>query len=161
MKRVLIALALFLFFAEYAEAQSRRFTIPGGVCDGRKFAERYKLNPRTDFWMEGSVLVLRDGVTMPNDPPICEASNSQVVVARDRAKAEIDKEIALKAIVLLVLDEFNLHADKHNAILDAVDAATSLADLKTRVAAIPNYPQRTAVQLINAIKAKIDAGQAE
>lgn len=67
----------------------------------------------------------------------------------------------IRAVVLLVLDEFNSHALKINAILDAVDAATSLADLKTRVAAIVDYPPRTAAQLKTAIQNKINAGDAD
>ncbi len=69
-------------------------------------------------------------------------------------------ERIVRAVVLLILDEFNAHALKHNAILDAVDAATSLADLKTRVGLITDYPQRTAQQIVDAIKTKI-AGTAE
>ena len=66
-------------------------------------------------------------------------------------------ERIIVAVVELVLDEFNLHALKINAILDAVDGAATLAALKTAVAAIPDYPQRTKAQLVTTIKAKIAA----
>lgn len=67
----------------------------------------------------------------------------------------------VRAVVLIVLDEFNLHALKINAILDASDAATSLADFKARVAAIPDYPARTKSQLLAAITTKIGAGDTD
>ena len=67
------------------------------------------------------------------------------------------QERLMVAVVELILDEFNLHALKINAILDAVDGAVTLAALKTAVALIADYPQRTKAQLITAIKAKIAA----
>lgn len=64
----------------------------------------------------------------------------------------------LRGLMLVLLDEFNLHAAKINAILDASDAAINLADFKTRMAAIVDYPQRTKAQLITAITNKANAG---
>lgn len=61
-------------------------------------------------------------------------------------------EDLMRALMLVVLEEFNNHALKINAILDAVDAAGSLVDLKTRIAAISDYPQRTANQIRTAIR---------
>lgn len=87
--------------------------------------------------------------------------SSQSLTALQRARVkqliETDKiDGALqRAVVLVMLDEFNRHADKHNEILSAVDAATSLADLKVRFAAINDYPQRTQQQLINALKSEL------
>ena len=86
--------------------------------------------------------------------------------AKTAATSGIDKGAAVvgdkterlvRALMEIILDEFNLHAAKHNAVLDAADAAASLADFKTRVALIPDYPTRTAAQLVSAIKAKIAA----
>lgn len=75
---------------------------------------------------------------------------------RTAAKAQLDKtEDILRAFMLSVLDELNLHAEKHNAILDAIDAASSLSNLQTRVAAISNYPARTTQQLRDAIGGKL------
>ena len=65
-----------------------------------------------------------------------------------------DVEDVLRAFMLIVLDELNLHALKHNAILDAVDAAANLADLKTRVALIADYPSRTEANLRTAVRGK-------
>lgn len=79
--------------------------------------------------------------------------------ASTRIQADTDSEAKLlRAIAAVLLDELNLHAAKINAILDAVDAATSLADLKTRIAAIPDYPQRTLSQVKTAIQNKLTGG---
>lgn len=74
-----------------------------------------------------------------------------VLISGDRT------ERLVRALMEIILDEFNLHAAKHNALLNAIDAATTLANLKTAVLAIPDYPTRTAAQLVTAIKAKIAA----
>ena len=82
---------------------------------------------------------------------------------RAAAKSQIAsaREVILRAIAMACLAEFNNHADKINQILDAAGLATSLADFKTRMAAIANYPTRTLAQLIAAINAAIDAGTAD
>jgi hypothetical protein len=60
-----------------------------------------------------------------------------------------------RGYALVALDELNAHALKLNAILDAVDAATTLADLKSRIALITDYPQRTIQQMQNAVRSKL------
>lgn len=65
-----------------------------------------------------------------------------------------------RAIVLLLLDELNAHSTTEAGIVAAVAAATSLADLKTRMAVVATVPQRTIAQMVGAIKSKI-AGTAE
>lgn len=77
--------------------------------------------------------------------------------ARITSDTDADAKLA-RALAAVLLDELNLHALKINAILDAVDAATSLADLKTRIAAIPDYPQRTLAQIKTAIQNKLAGG---
>lgn len=84
---------------------------------------------------------------------------------RYKAKAILSENksdaAVLRAVILLMLDEFNMHTAKTNAILTAIDNAASLAALKTAVAAITDLPTRTAQQLKTAIQAKIDAGDAD
>ena len=80
------------------------------------------------------------------------AASTQIATGTD-ADAKLKR-----AIVDVLKDELNLHALKINAILDAVDAATSLADLKTRITAIPDYPQRTLSQIKTAIETKLTSG---
>lgn len=60
------------------------------------------------------------------------------------------------ALTELVLDEFNRHAKFESDLLAAINAAATLAALKTAVSAITPQPvQRTKVQLVTAIKSKI------
>ena len=140
-------------------AEPTCFTITGPF-DGAKFKARYGLLTE-NFFVRAGELCLRPGITIPDNPPIFDAPDSPEVVQRIAEKARIDKERVLRAIVLLVLDEFNTHASKINAILTAIDGASSLAEVKTAIAAIPDYPQRTGAQLLNAIKNKIDSGDAD
>lgn len=61
---------------------------------------------------------------------------------------------AVVALALLSLDEINSLRQWIAGFRSAV-AAASLADLKTRVAALPNTPDRTRRQLLDAVRAKL------
>jgi len=79
-----------------------------------------------------------------------------LVASRAAAVAQLEQaEDVLRAFMLLVLDELNAHAAKTNAILTGVENATTLANVKTAVAAIADYPTRTEQQLRTAIHAKL------
>jgi len=67
----------------------------------------------------------------------------------------VEEGSVVRALALLILDEFNAHAAKITAILNAADTATSLATFKTEMTAIADQPQRTQAQLVAAIKAKM------
>jgi hypothetical protein len=62
-----------------------------------------------------------------------------------------------RAVALVALDAFNTDRTAMTAMNTAVQAATTLADLKTRFALISFPPQVTAAQLVTAIKTKIAA----
>lgn len=64
-----------------------------------------------------------------------------------------------RAAAAALLDELNLHAQKVNAILNAIDGAATFAAMKTAIAAIPDYPQRTMAQVAASIKNKINGGE--
>lgn len=67
-----------------------------------------------------------------------------------------------KAFVLVALDTFNRHSRQFRDLLAAIAAATSLANLQTRCAAIaPVEPERTIADLKTSISGKIDTGQAD
>lgn len=79
-----------------------------------------------------------------------------LTTSRDATATELDEPEALfRAFYMVLLDELNARADKINGVLDAIDASTSFADLKTRIGAIPNYPLRTAGQLRTALRNKL------
>lgn len=69
--------------------------------------------------------------------------------------------MVLRAVMLVILDELNLHATKINAILTAIDNGSTLAQVKTNIAAIADYPARTAGQLRTAVEGKLTAGDAD
>lgn len=132
--------------------------------DGAKFATRYSLNSfRGDFNVIEGMLNVPDG--LPDDPPIQETTEPVLENERDQAIDLVDSSAPVSKVergtLLVAIDELNLHALKINAILDAVDAATSLADLKSRIASIPDYPQRTPAQAKQAVKNKISSGGAD
>lgn len=66
-----------------------------------------------------------------------------------------DLEILGSALVVtanLVVDEFNLIREWLTSFKSATAAATTLADFKTRVAALPDMPDRTKSQVVNQIR---------
>lgn len=67
----------------------------------------------------------------------------------------------LRAVVILTVDELNILRQWVMSFKAAVAAATSLADLKTRVAALPNLNDRTNAQARNAIEDHVDNGNAD
>ena len=63
-----------------------------------------------------------------------------------------------RAIAAVLLDEINTLRGWLTAFKAQVALATNLADLKTRVATLPNTPDRTLAQAQTALAAKINAG---
>jgi hypothetical protein len=67
----------------------------------------------------------------------------------------------LRAVVALTVDELNDLRSWVTAFKATTAAATSLADLKTRVANLPNLPARTLQQARAAIVNKVEAGDVD
>jgi len=100
------------------------WTISIAGFDGQKFATRYGLDSLRDFFCQPidattQRLFLRQGVTIPDDPPIIDAPDSAAIVERKRAVLSVDSPRAenklLRAVGAVLVDELNLHADKINA----------------------------------------------
>src|SRR5690348_8393010 len=132
---------------------------------GAKFAARYGLNALLGDFFVDVERQLNVPHTLPDDPPIQEVSDSPLVVLRraanDLANDATPASNLMLGILSTLFDELNMHALKINSILDAVDAATSLADLKTRIGAITDYPQRTVAQAKTSIKNHITNGDVD
>lgn len=64
----------------------------------------------------------------------------------------------LRALVLVLIDEINALRQWVAAFKAATAAATNLANLQTRVAGLPNMPDRTLAQAKTAIANTLDAG---
>lgn len=81
---------------------------------------------------------------------------ADIEASRDALVNELDQvEDILRAFALALLDEFNLHASRTTAILDAIDGASNLAGVKTAVASILDVPQRSISDLKTAIRNKL------
>ena len=79
-----------------------------------------------------------------------------LAAARDAIAAAMDQvEDYTRAFALVCLDEFNSHATKINAILTAIDNGSTLSAVKTNIAAIADYPQRTIAQLKTSVRNKL------
>lgn len=77
-------------------------------------------------------------------------------VSRDFSADSLDDlEDLLRAYAQVANDESNLHAQRITAILDAIDGAANLAQVKTAIAAIPDVPDRTLAQTKTAVRAKL------
>jgi len=75
---------------------------------------------------------------------------------RDEIIQQLDmQEDILRAFAQMVLDEFNAHAAKTNALLTAIDNGANIGAIKSAVAAIADHPTRTLAQLRQAIRGKI------
>lgn len=79
-------------------------------------------------------------------------NNRANILSRKAARAFIDN--GGKRFALIVLDEINALRQWDMDFKAAVAASTSLANLQSRVAALPNLPQRTIEQLKNAMDLK-------
>lgn len=78
---------------------------------------------------------------------------AKLAASRDAAAATLTQvENVLRAVFLIILDEFNLHTAKVNSILTAIDANATLANIRTAIAAIPDLSARTEQQLRTAIR---------
>lgn len=87
-------------------------------------------------------------------PPFTQQEINSLAVAE--ATASIGTGQITRALVLVTKDEINLLRQWVTDFKAAVAASTSLADLKTRVAALDSMPQRTAQQAKAAMLAKIN-----
>lgn len=84
------------------------------------------------------------------------AEHAAAVAARKSFHGELDNaQLITKGLALTILDDLNRITTRIRDFDAAVQAATSLADLKTRVAALSKIPDRTDAQLKAAVKAKV------
>jgi len=73
----------------------------------------------------------------------------------DQVEADRPLDDGIVAAHWMTLDELNADSAKINALLTAIDNASSLANLKTAVLAIKDLPTRTAAQVKTAIRNKL------
>jgi len=116
------------------------------------------------------VVVSHPSLTSANDAAVNSAIAAYVFDpiynVRQQARAAIaaatDSDTEVKrAMAAVLIDEINALREWVEAFKAAVAAATTLADLKTRVAALPAMPDRTLQQAVTAIQNKITSGSAD
>lgn len=97
--------------------------------------------------------------TIPARPRDPAPTAQEISDALDKLVADgIDQPSALiRALVTVIVGEFNRHSTLEAAILDAAANATSLADFKARMGLINVVPQRSLADLRIAIRGAIGA----
>jgi hypothetical protein len=82
---------------------------------------------------------------------------------RNAAKAHMTNasDIDWRTVAALLVDEVNILRQWLASFKVEVAAATTLADLKTRVAGLPATPDRTLTQAKTAYETKVDSGAAD
>ena len=98
-----------------------------------------------------------------NPPPTAQQALDQL---RLQANAALDAQedrfmLLIRSIVKLVADRDNQIANRFNALLTAIDNGSNLAAVKTAVATINDLPTFTLVQVRQAIKDQVTAGDAD
>lgn len=89
-------------------------------------------------------------------PEKTAADLAALEASRDAIVQHLDQqEDILRAFMGMVMDEFNLHSQRVNAILTAIDGGANIGAIKTSVLAIQDLPTRTLLQLRTAIRSKI------
>lgn len=87
---------------------------------------------------------------------LAERASAQVLVDETAAREKV-----LRAAADVIRDEINLLRQWLALFKTEVAAATSLADLKTRVAGLPNTPDRSLAQFRTAIINRINDGSVD
>lgn len=101
-------------------------------------------------------LIAGDTVTLMDQSARDAVDAAELSAESDSIADELDTpRTIVRAFAEVLLDELNAHALKINAILDAIDNANNLGDVKTSVAVIADHPQRSLAQLKTAVRSKL------
>ena len=94
-----------------------------------------------------------------------ENGGDPVKTLRKQAETNLSESdrsnVLLRSVILTMVDEFNRHSDRTNAILAAITNANNLGSLQAEVALINAIPARTGAQLRTAAINKINTGDAD
>ncbi len=104
-----------------------------------------------------SVINAFDGSQGAYDTWVATISSAQKEAVTFINKVDANAK-AFRAIAALAIDEINTLREWIVSFQAAVAAATSLANLQTRVAALPNLPDRTLAQAKTAFINKVNSG---
>jgi len=147
-----VSTALHRTTKQYVEsADTPAFPTATWILNSAQANALWAANVPTKYWN-----IVGDAVTEMSPAEKAAVDASLLSSSRDKSVTELDQvENILRAFVLVLMDELNLHAATVTAILNAIDGAASLADVKTSVGAIADLPQRTNGQLKTSIRNKL------
>lgn len=125
-------------------------------------------DPATPDGIDLAVTKIYDGSNLRN-ATTQEIANFATLAATDNTlitqgifsnllNANVDQGIIYKAVAQVMINEINSIRDWVTSFKAAVAAATSLANLQSRVAALSDLPDRTASQARTAIQSAITSG---
>lgn len=101
-------------------------------------------------------IITGDVVSLMSEPERDAIDAAEMEAMRDATSQRMDDiEDIVRALALATLDEMNLHAQSITAILNAIDDNSTLATIKTAIAAIEDVPTRTGAQLKAVIRNKL------
>lgn len=116
------------------------------------------------YWKQDSGVVVEMTAQEQSDVDAAEAA-LLIQTMRGDGKAIINAGdgygVIQRAVADIVKDEINMLRQWLVSFKVEVAAATNLANLQARVATLPNLPDRTLLQLRNAIQARIDSGNVD
>lgn len=104
---------------------------------------------------------LRAGWTLEPDTAMADLLAALRGAAKEQLDAQSSSDALLRAVVLVLIDELNVLRQWLTAFKVQTAAATNLANFQLRVAGLPATTDRTAQQARDAIKTKLDAGDAD
>jgi hypothetical protein len=139
-------------------------TLQDMVADGwREYVPSVLPNIKSSEWVDTGTMCVQSNVVQYTAEELAaqDAARRAEIAASDAAwlayQAEIDHaERITKGLALTILDELNQITQRMRAFDAAVQAATSLADMKARVAALSAVPDRTVQHLKAAVKTKVE-----
>lgn len=124
-------------------------------------------NNGSDFISKWNTAKLGPKPSMQTINSVTDVEVASVNTNSLRLKASAVKDLSTeegvqwRAVALILLDEVNTMRQWDMSFKAAVASSTSLADLKTRVAALPTLSGRTVAQLKAAYANKINVGDAD
>jgi hypothetical protein len=133
------------------------------IADGwREYVPSNLPNIKSSEWVDTGAMYVQSNVVQYTEQELADIEAAQQAAEAESAAAfkamqgELDNaQLITKGLALTILDELNRTTQRLRDFDSAVQAATSLADLKTRVGSLLPIPDRTAEQLKAAVKAKV------
>lgn len=110
---------------------------------------------------QGNVLAVTDITAALAAETAAVQTSNRAAAAANIQGVSAPEYVLMRAVVLATVSELNLLREWLVSFQAAAAAATSLANLQTRIAALPAMPDRNNAQVITAIVANINSGAAD